>query len=89
MMEAFFYCGCHPLLPNRLSYPELIPENLHKPLLHAPILYDHEEDLFSILKAMLMREERPLPPRTLREVVDHLDWSVHVEQYDSLFDALT
>ena len=88
MMEAI-YCGCHPLLPNRLSYPELIPENLHKPLLHAPILYDHEEDLFSILKAMLMREERPLPPRTLREVVDHLDWSVHVEQYDSLFDALT
>ena len=87
MMEAI-YCGCHPLLPNRLSYPELIPEKLHKPLLHAPILYDDDESLFTILKAMLMGEERPLPHGTLRGIVEHLDWSVHVEQYDALMASL-
>lgn len=87
MLEAI-YCGCHPLLPNRLSYPELIPEKLHKPLLHAPILYDDDESLFTILKAMLMGEERPLPHGTLRGIVEHLDWSVHVEQYDALMASL-
>ncbi|MCY3488019.1 MAG: DUF3524 domain-containing protein [Bacteroidetes bacterium] len=87
MMEAI-YCGCHPLLPNRLSYPELIPENLHKPLLHAPILYETEEELFSILKGMLTGEEHPLPTSTLRGIVDRLDWSVHVEQYDALIESL-
>ena len=87
MLEAI-YCGCHPLLPNRLSYPELIPEKLHKPLLHAPILYDDDESLFTILKAMLLGEERPLPHGTLRGIVEHLDWSVHVEQYDALMASL-
>ena len=87
MLEAI-YCGCHPLLPNRLSYPELIPEKLHKPLLHAPILYDDDESLFTILKAMLMGEERPLPHGTLRGIVEHLDWSIHVEQYDALMESL-
>ncbi len=86
MMEAI-YCGCHPLLPNRLSYPELIPENLHQPLLHAPILYDTEEELFTILKEMLTGEEHPLPARTLRGIVAHLDWSVHVAQYDALIES--
>ncbi len=85
MLESIF-CGCHPLLPNRLSYPELIPSNLHRPLLHAPILYESEEELFSILKEMLTGEERPLPPETLRGIVDRLDWSVHVAQYDALFE---
>ena len=87
MLEAI-YCGCHPLLPNRLSYPELIPEKLHKPLLHAPILYDDEESLFTILKAMLTGEERALPLGTLRGIVEHLDWSVHVEKYDALMASL-
>ena len=42
ILEAI-HCGCHPLLPNRLSYPELIPESLPRPLLHAPILF-HRQD---------------------------------------------
>ncbi|MCY4234415.1 MAG: DUF3524 domain-containing protein [Bacteroidetes bacterium] len=87
MLEAI-YCGCHPLLPNRLSYPELIPENLHRPLLHAPVLYESEEELYSIMKAMLTDEERPLPDETLRGIVERLDWGVHVEEYDDLLDAL-
>ncbi len=85
IMEAI-YCGCHPLLPNRLSYPELIPESLHRPLLHAPILYRDEEDLFTTLAKILSGEERPLPASTLRKIPERLDWRTHIQAYDGLID---
>jgi len=87
VLEAI-YCGCHPLLPNRLSYPELIPEPLHRPLLHAPTLYEDEEELYRLLSALLKGEERPLPPERLREIPAHLDWKRHVEAYDRLFEEV-
>jgi glycosyltransferase involved in cell wall biosynthesis len=83
VMEAI-YCGCHPLLPNRLSYPELIPEALHHPLLHAPVLYDDEEALFHMLSDILKGKERPLPPATLRGILEPLDWRQHIADYDAL-----
>lgn len=83
IMEAI-YCGCHPLLPNRLSYPELVPESLHRPLLHAPILYEDEEELFSILSRIMKGDERPLPPSTLRSIPERLDWRVHIELFDDM-----
>ena len=85
LMEAI-YCGCHPLLPDRLSYPELIPESLHRPLLHAPILYEDEDALFDLLQAMLSGEERPLPQDTLRSIPEPLDWRNHVSAYDDLLE---
>ncbi len=84
IMEAI-YCGCHPLLPARLSYPELIPDALHRPLLHAPVLYDSEEALFHALAVLLDGEEHPLPPPTLRRIPERLDWSIHAARYDALF----
>lgn len=83
MMEAI-YCGCHPVLPDRLSYPELIPESLHRPLLHAPILYQNEDDLFAMMKRLLVGEDRTLPSETLSSIAEHLDWRVHVHHYDEL-----
>lgn len=85
IMEAI-YCGCHPLLPNRLSYPELIPDTHHTPLLHAPVLYDDEQHLFDILSEVLAHENRPLPPDTLRKIPRRLDWSTHVDDYDALLN---
>lgn len=85
IMEAI-YCGCHPLVPNRLHYPELIPESLHKPLLHAPVLYDTEDDLFHHLKDLLTGETKPLPKSSLQNVNKHLDWSKRIRKYDTLFE---
>ncbi len=87
ILEAV-YCGCHPLLPNRLSYPELIPESLHRPLLHAPVLYEDEEELFHIMAAILKGEERPLPVNTLRSIPERLDWRTHVGRFDDLVESV-
>ncbi|MDA1028632.1 MAG: DUF3524 domain-containing protein [Bacteroidetes bacterium] len=87
MLEAI-YCGCHPLLPNRLSYPELIPESLHSPLLHAPILYSDDDELFSMMTRILKGEERPLPVSTLKSISAHLEWSQHVNHFDDLFERI-
>ncbi|MFP4227325.1 MAG: DUF3524 domain-containing protein [Salinivenus sp.] len=84
-LQEAIYCGCHPLLPNRLSYPELIPETHHRPLLHAPILYEDTDDLFEILRDILEGETRPLPPETLREIPADLDWSTRASEFDALF----
>ncbi len=86
IMEAI-YCGCHPLLPARLSYPELIPDSLHQPLLHAPLLYEDEEQLFRIAADLLAGRERPLPAESLQGVPADLDWNTHINRYDSLFDS--
>jgi len=87
-VQEAIYCGCHPVLPNRLSYPELIPDTHHEPLLHAPILYEDNDELFAILRDILEGEERPLPPDTLRKMPAPLDWDEHVEAYDALFEEV-
>ena len=87
IMEAI-YCGCHPLVPNTLHYPELIPETLHSPLLHAPVLYDDEDQLFHHLKNLLEKKTKPLPKLTLQNINKHLDWSRMYKKFDRLFEKL-
>ena len=87
MLEAI-YCGCHPVLPNRLTYPELIPEALHRPLLHAPILYDSEEELFGLLRSLLRGEQSALPVEVLRDIPADLAWPIHAPRYDALFEEV-
>ena len=86
MMEAIA-CGCHPLLPNRLTYPELVPPSLHRPLLHAPVLYDSDDDLFEILKRVLKGADQRLPASVLREVVEPLAWRRQIEAYDAMLES--
>jgi glycosyltransferase involved in cell wall biosynthesis len=51
------YAGCAPLLPNRLSYPELLPAERH-----AACLYEDAEDLKQRLTAWI---EEPEAARSL------------------------
>jgi len=85
MMEAI-HCGCHPLLPDRLTYPELVPPNLHRPLLHAPVLYRDEEELFTLLRGLLTGAEKPLPSAVLRDVAAPFAWPAQAPHYDALFE---
>lgn len=83
LMEAV-YCGCHPFVPNGLTYPELIPESLHEPLLHSAVFYNSEDDLFRKMQKLLNGNTRPLPEGTLKGIVRHLDWGRYISWIDML-----
>lgn len=87
MLEAI-HCGCHPLLPDRLTYPELIPEELHRPLLHAPVLYRDEDELFEVLRGLLTGREKRLPETVLRGITAKLAWPIQAGRFDELFEEV-
>ncbi len=74
--------GAHPLLPNRLSYPELIPDEYH-----TQCLYGDDEALFRMARGRLVHQ-RPASPGLREYVVDHYDWSVVAEHYDELLESM-
>lgn len=74
--------GAFPLLPNRLSYPELIPTTLH-----AACLYDDEDDLYAKAAARL-KMPRPASPSLRRAVQDRFSWPVVATAYDDCFVSL-
>ncbi|HEY64769.1 MAG TPA: DUF3524 domain-containing protein [Caldilineae bacterium] len=80
VIEAI-YCGCLPLLPRRLSYPELIPDEWH-----ALCLYENFEDLVKRLRGVLEARE-PAPPG-LREGVSRYDWGELASCYDALLEEV-
>ena len=61
------YAGCYPLLPDRLSYPELLPEGRHK-----DHLYSDPDDLVERLEVVCRSPE----------VARCTDWRAHLLQYD-------
>lgn len=79
IVEAI-YCGCWPILPRRLSYPELIPAEFH-PL----CFYDDFAGLLERLRAALAA---PRAPAGLRAAVARFDWAVQAPAYDALLDEV-
>ncbi|PDW03163.1 tRNA-queuosine alpha-mannosyltransferase domain-containing protein [Candidatus Viridilinea mediisalina] len=78
VLEAM-YCGCAPVLPNRLNYPALLPSELH-----AAWLYTGDaEDLAETLAHALIRC-RSVPRRTWRKLAERYDWAQLVVHYDPL-----
>ncbi|MBU2603298.1 MAG: DUF3524 domain-containing protein [Actinobacteria bacterium] len=82
------YCGCRPVLPDRLSYPELLPRDAH-----ARALYP-EGGLVSALREAVRDAADSaggpgMPPWSLdwqRSWVARYDWSGLVSRYDAMVE---
>jgi glycosyltransferase involved in cell wall biosynthesis len=76
------YCGCFPILPRRLSYPELIPA-AH----HDACLYDDFDGLLARLRRAIAC---PGEVRTfsLRQHVARFDWQQMAPRYDQLLEQV-
>jgi glycosyltransferase involved in cell wall biosynthesis len=80
VVEAI-YCGCFPLLPRRLSYPELIP-----PEYHDLCFYRDFDDLVARL-ASVIEQGAPLQPAALQSAVARFDWHTMAPLYDERLQA--
>ncbi|MFQ5709133.1 MAG: DUF3524 domain-containing protein [bacterium] len=78
VVEAM-YCQCFPLLPRRLAYPELIPEELH--LRH---FYEGFDDLVKRL-VQAVKEVESFRSHTLKSVAEAYDWRKWAPIYDGLW----
>jgi len=81
VVEAM-YCGCYPLLPDRLSYPELIPASHH-----GRHLYLRRENLVTRLRSLL-RHGPIEPDPALRDAAARHDWSRRIGDYDDRLEML-
>jgi glycosyltransferase involved in cell wall biosynthesis len=81
VVEAI-YCGCWPVLPERLNYPALAPEAWHR-----ETLYTGYAGLLRRSRARLS-DPSPAPP-ALRAHVAAFDWRTLAPQYDATFAAIT
>lgn len=73
------YCGCVPLLPNRLSFPGHVPEALRE-----KYLYEDQPQLIERLRDMILGRDGP-SELAVAGFADRYDWSVMTSQYDRLF----
>lgn len=81
VVEAVYF-GAWPLLPRRLSYPELIPEKFH-----PSVLYDDEEELLDTFCRRLEDIRRgELPDPELADAMESFSWENQIEQYDTVFE---
>ncbi|RJQ55400.1 MAG: DUF3524 domain-containing protein [Actinobacteria bacterium] len=73
MLEAS-YAGCFPLLPRRLSYPEIFPDEF---------LYEDERDLVRRLHRLLA--ETPERGRA-RNIAERYSWERMASEYEALLE---
>lgn len=76
--------GCIPLVPSRLSYPEIIPE-----IFHESCLYTSQRDLISKLEIMLQQPEKYVELSIqLSEAMKRYSWETMSKEYDRQLEAL-
>jgi glycosyltransferase involved in cell wall biosynthesis len=83
IVEAVYH-GCLPLLPARLSYPEILPEAFH-----SDFLYNSEEELERKLVDLLTGDDRgQIKRRALSTAMQKYSWEKMIERYDEELDNL-
>jgi glycosyltransferase involved in cell wall biosynthesis len=81
--------GCFPLLPRKLSYPELIPEEFH-----GDVLFGDREDLVHKLSGLLVDLRRANPAfvekiRRLALSMNRFSWDNLIDSYDDELERLS
>ncbi len=83
VMEAVA-CGCFPLLPDRLSYPELFP-----PPYRPDVIFKNETDLQARLEQVLTRPEAFYERRlALTRYAEKFSWDIVAGQWDRMLTQL-
>lgn len=83
IVEAM-YCGVTPFLPNRLAYPEHIPDSEK-----STYIYEGGEALYQKVRAAMSEIGQLRCEATkIREMVTHYDWSTIVPSYDEAFTKM-
>ena len=76
VVEAM-YCNCFPILPNRLSYPEHIPKEMHQ-----QFFYQNDASFYQLLKKTILDIDQ-IRKETTQNFVKHYDWRTLVPIYDN------
>ena len=74
--------GCRPVLPNRLSYPELLPPEAHDSYLYA------DDAAFADALRRAVEEAPSFQPRDAERLADPFDWKRLAPRYDDAFNAM-
>jgi glycosyltransferase involved in cell wall biosynthesis len=81
ILEAL-YCGCIPIVPNRLVYPDLLPVRYH-----ADCLYTTFADLVERLQQAVLHCAE-LRQYDWRAIAAPYDWSVVAPRYDDALEGV-
>ena len=76
--------GCLPLVPDRLAYPEIIPEKFH-----GKYLYRDQDDLIAKLMHLLKNHRKPDSDRQdLSDAMGAYSWETLIATYDQELEDL-
>ena len=81
VMEAM-YCDTWPLLPNRLTYPELLPSKHH-----GDHLYSNGQDLFNKINWAIENYEQ-IKSLHFHSIAKPFDWEYMAPTYDSALEQI-
>lgn len=83
VVEAM-YCGCLPILPWRLTYPQFVPEAYR-----ARCLYRSDAELLALLESALRGVDAwRAQGSPLRAAVARYDWATMTPRYDQSMESL-
>jgi len=81
VMEAI-YCGVWPILPDRLTYPELIPKESQK-----EHLYVDESELYNKI-IWAIKNYKKIRKTNLSAIASQFDWKATVPIYDKVMNSI-